>query len=88
MEEHTAVQTLFRKGRYKEALQKVEENQFSNDTEQFLAQCYKALILCLRGDMIRAEELILELKNQKPIHQDESFQFIILSLFTILTLIF
>ncbi|MFX0151659.1 MAG: tetratricopeptide repeat protein [Candidatus Hodarchaeota archaeon] len=82
--DQSAVQTLFREGKYKEALQRANAQQFMDEAERIKAQCYKGLILCLRGELKRAESLIDWLDKQNLVKHNQGNQFIVLALKTIL----
>ncbi|MFX0091615.1 MAG: tetratricopeptide repeat protein [Candidatus Hodarchaeota archaeon] len=75
------IQTLFGQGRFHEALQLVD----TLDAEQlFRGLCYKALILCLQGDIRDASPLIDQLWEQSRTAENKSHQFMVLALQTCL----
>ncbi|MFX0212230.1 MAG: hypothetical protein ACFFDT_40025, partial [Candidatus Hodarchaeota archaeon] len=73
------IKALFGQGRYREALQAIE---ILTGEQRFIGLCYRALILCLRGEVLEASPLIEQLWQLSLSHEDKSGQFVVLALKT------
>jgi tetratricopeptide (TPR) repeat protein len=75
------IKILFRQGKYREALQTIET---MTGEQQFMGLCYKALILCLRGEILEIIPLIDHLWQLSLSREDKSAQVVVLALKTCL----
>ena len=75
------IKTLFGQGRYREALQTIEE---LAGEQEFVGLCYKILILCLRGEIREAIPLLDHLEQLGSSLKDKNAQFAVLALKTCL----
>jgi tetratricopeptide (TPR) repeat protein len=75
------IKKLFEQGRYEEALQTVEK---LAKEQQLLGLSYKALILCLKGELLEADPLVDHLTQLSRFHDDQSALFRALAIKTYL----
>ena len=75
------IKTLFGQGRYREALQTIEE---LAGEQEFVGLCYKTLILCLRGEIREAIPFLDHLEQLVSSLKDKNTQFAVLALKTCL----
>jgi tetratricopeptide (TPR) repeat protein len=75
------IKALFGQGRYGEALQAIE---ILAGEQQFMGMCYRALILCLRGEILEATPLIDHLWQLSLSREEKNSQFVVLALKTCL----
>jgi tetratricopeptide (TPR) repeat protein len=75
------IKTLFGQGRYREALQAIDE---LAGEQEFMGLCYKTLILCLRGEILDAIPLLDHLEQLSSSREDKNSLLVVLALKTCL----